>query len=136
MASGKSTPYLLLLLVGCGRSPELVQADQVLHALDELRRAPVADIEGRRALVQALQALPAELPEAAAARDSCVAVFRPLIEGEALTREVQAALKSGAEPTLETAASLATAEARIGESNAAMPACERAAVDLRKRLAR
>lgn len=105
----------------------------MLHAIDALRDAPADALDARNALLVALEAQSAKLPESLAARDRCAAAYRLLLDGKRLSDRVKKGLAqpSTVEPAL--LADLVTAETRIKASAEAMPACDTAKADLRRR---
>jgi hypothetical protein len=70
-----------------------------------------------------------------AARDACARAYRPLLEGSALSARVKAALDDpGRSPPAQVLVDLASADTKIKESAAAMPACDSALAELRRDL--
>jgi len=135
--STAATALAVALLAGCGPSAEDREAAAVARAADALREAPEATAEQRRALLADLERTPAAAAPAARARDACALAYRLLLDGTALEAKVRAALArthtgAGA-PGASVLLDLSAAEAKIEESAAAMPDCERALADLRRR---
>lgn len=125
----------LCLLAACGPSAEEREAAAVVRAADVLRDAPAeAAAEQRRALLADLERAPAASPPAVRARDACARAYRLLLEGKDLEARVRAALADGGTPGAGVLLELTAAEAKIEESAAAMPDCEAALSDLRRRL--
>ena len=127
----------LLLAVsqaGCGDPGSEAERARVLYALDALRDAPAEALSARADLLTALASAPAhDGSPAAGARDACVAAYRPLLEGSALTAELRAETGKGSEHLVAAAPKLLEAEQKIEQSRAKMPACEAAAARLRLR---
>jgi len=119
-----------LVLCACGPSPEALERERVLVALDRLRDAPAGEIVIRRKLITDLQQTPAVVPEVVRARDTCAAAYRSLVDGTELQNGVRAELEKG-EPGPSLAARLLEAESRIKQSDTVMPDCERAIAGLR-----
>ncbi|HVK71444.1 MAG TPA: hypothetical protein VM694_43625 [Polyangium sp.] len=115
-------------------SAEAEEERVLLAAIEALRDAPAEDLTGRKNLLSALEKKPAPSPEARRARDSCVEAYRLLLEGKEGTEAVKRAL-GGAGPVPTTLlADLAAAEEKIRKSgDEAMPACAKAATELRLR---
>ncbi|TKD04538.1 hypothetical protein [Polyangium fumosum] len=132
----RGPPLLALGLasaLGC-TSAGAEQERALLAAIEALRDAPAEDLAGRKNLLSALETKPAPSPEAQRARDNCVEAYRLLGEGKEGTEAVKRAL-GGAGPVPKTLlADLAAAEEKIRKSSEeAMPACEKAATELRLR---
>jgi hypothetical protein len=122
--------YFSFGAAACGPSPEQVERERVLHALDALRDSPAADRPGRRKLIADLETQSAVVPAAARARDTCALAYKLLLEGTELQESVRGSLEKG-EPTAELGARLLAAQAKIQQSGTVMADCERAAADLR-----
>ncbi|MFO0759508.1 MAG: hypothetical protein U0359_23655 [Byssovorax sp.] len=117
-------------LAGCEDRQRAVDQEAVARALDALRDAPARDLPRRRGLLRALEATPAQDPDAVRARDTCAAAYRPLLDGTEAEEGVKAELdKEDPSPTL--IARLLDAEAKIKQSATIMPDCERASLALR-----
>jgi hypothetical protein len=121
-----------LQAAGCGPSQEKLEADRVTRAIDVLRDAPPEPLSAREALVTDLERQQASFPLAIQARDACARAYRLLIEGKALQASVTKALATPGGATIDTLRDLAGADAKIKESAAAMPECDRASADLRR----
>lgn len=124
---------LLLLsfsLPACGNPHEAAERDAVLRALDALRDAPSTDLPRRRGLLSALEHTAATVPDALHARDTCVAAYRPLLDGTELQEGIRAELAK-ADPAPSLVGRLLEAEAKIKQSATVMPDCERAIAALR-----
>ncbi|MEO7330873.1 MAG: hypothetical protein ABI193_20025 [Minicystis sp.] len=117
-------------LPGCARREDALERDAVLHALDALRDAPSTDLPRRRGLLHALEHTAATRPEVVRARDTCVAAYRPLLDGTELQEGIRTELAK-ADPAPTLIARLLEAEAKIKQSATVMPDCERAIVALR-----
>jgi hypothetical protein len=132
---------LAALVLACGTSAEEREAAAVLRAADALRDAPSEAAPQRRALLAALEGAPAADPRAARARDACTRAYRLLLDGNDLQARVQAALDprgprgagAGGDPPAGLLGDLAAADAKIRESAAAMPECDRGLAELRRR---
>ncbi len=124
----------LLVAVACGPSAEEIEAAGVLHAADALRDAPAAPVAAREALLAELERRPATFPAAAAAKEACVRAYRPLLEVSALHARVKAALGDLSRLNPADLSALSSAEARLKESQAAMPACDTALSELRRKV--
>lgn len=123
---------LAAALPGCGDPAHEAERARVLHALDVLRDAPAEALSARADLLTALADAPARAGSPAAkARDTCVAAYRPLLEGSALTAELRAEAGKGPDHLVAAAPKLLEAEQKIEQSRAKMPACEAAAAGLR-----
>jgi hypothetical protein len=126
---------LFFPLVGaaaCGPSPEAVERDRTLRAIDVLRDAPTEAHGPRRRLLQDLEGLNVTLPAAARARDACASAYRLLLDGRELERRVAAALQREAPPGAAVVQDLLDAEAKISGSAALMPDCDRTVAELRR----
>jgi hypothetical protein len=120
-----------IALSGCSSFGEAQEDRRVLLALDALRDAPGGDLSRRRRLLEALERQAATSLLARRARDMCADAYRLLIEGNERAEVVRRALAgSGAAPGAALS-DLAAAEEKIKKSEAAMPACEKAAAELR-----
>lgn len=117
-------------LPACGKREQAAERDAVLHALDALRDAPSTDLPRRRGLLQAVERTAATAPEVLRARDTCVAAYRPLLDGTELQEGIRAELAK-ADPAPSLIGRLLEAEAKIKQSATVMPDCERAIADLR-----
>ncbi len=104
----------------------------MLTALDRLGRAEPAELE---ALVRELSMLPASAPLAREARDRCSAAYSALAEARASMARAKEALASDSSVP-DAIPALARAEERRQTSEAALPACERAHLELTSHLAR
>jgi hypothetical protein len=104
----------------------------VLTALDRLGRAEPAELE---ALVRELSALPASAPLAREARDRCASAYAALADARASMARAKEALASDSSVP-DALPALARAEQQHKASEAALPACERAHLELTSRLAR
>ena len=115
-------------------SAEAEEERALIAAIEALRDAPAEDLAGRKARIDALLKKPAKSPQAQRARDSCAEAYRLLVEGKEGTEGVKRAL-GGPGPVPKTLlADLAAAEEKIRKSSEeAMPACEKAATELRLR---
>jgi hypothetical protein len=129
---------LLALGPGCGRSAEQREMDALLHAVDALRDAPSEPLAAREALLAALERQPAASPLSAGAKEACVHAYRPLLAASSAESRVRKLLDGRAsagavdEGALSALADLASAEAKIKESAAAMPGCDTALAELRR----
>ncbi|MDC3953354.1 hypothetical protein [Polyangium jinanense] len=129
----------LLLALGLGSalgctSAEAEEERALLAAIEALRNAPAEDLGGRKNLLSALEKKPARSPEAQRARDGCAEAYRLLLEGKEGTEGVKRALGGGGPVPTTLLADLAAAEEKIKKSSEqAMPACEKAAAELRLR---
>ncbi len=124
---------LAFALAGCGRSPESIEAERVLHSIDVLRNAPAGTVQGRLDLVLALEKEPAAGPLAKEARDRCAEAYRLLEEATALEAKIRKQLGDpDAPPPPSVVGDLAEAEAKVKQSKAEMPDCERAVAELRR----
>ena len=120
----------LWVLAACGPSPEAIERDRVLIAIDRVRDAPTGETSVRRQLLVDLDRTPATVPGVVRARDTCFSAYHSLIDGIDLQDSVRAALeKDDLSPHL--AARLLEAESRIKQSEVVMPDCERAVAGLR-----
>ena len=124
-----------VLVLACAREPSTArdrdEAARVLRAIDTL----IAANDGEKAAPLALLETTACSEKAAcAARDGCVAAFRPLVTSVTLQREVRAAMRApGAAASVEALESkVRAAEAAQKEAAAKMEGCLRAAGDARK----
>jgi hypothetical protein len=123
---------LLASLAACTPSAESIEQRRVLGAVDALRDAPATDLAGRRKLLEALEKQEASSPFARRARDDCAAAYRFLIEGNEATATVSRAIARPDTAPSTTLSDLAAAEEKIKKSAEAMPACEKAAAELRR----
>jgi hypothetical protein len=123
----------LAFVFGC-MSVEAEEERALIAAIEVLRDAPAEDLASRKNLIEALAKKPAKGPEAQRARDDCALAYRLLVEGKEGTDGVKRAL-GGPGPVPKTLlADLAAAEEKIRKSSEeAMPACQKAATDLRLR---
>jgi hypothetical protein len=121
-----------LLVCGCGRSEEAQEASRVARAIDVVRDAPNDPVEGRKQLLEKLEAEPAKGQIAIAARDACVRAYRPFVDGQELEARVRAQL-AGPPDQIDAGVvlQLADAETKLNEAKAAMPDCDRALHDLK-----
>ena len=133
MSSPLSTLLALVLVVaGCGRSEESLEAARVARAIDVVRDAPNDPVDGRKQLLDKLEAEPAKGALAIAARDACVKAYRPFVEGQQLEARVRAQLAGPPEQIdAGVLVELASAETKLNEAKAAMPDCDRALHDLK-----
>ncbi len=123
---------LLASLAACTPSAESIEQRRVLAAVDALRDAPATDLPARRKLLEALEKQEASSPFARRARDDCAAAYRLLIEGNEATAAVAKALAHPETAPPTTLSDLAAAEEKVKKSAEAMPACEKAAAELRR----
>jgi hypothetical protein len=124
--------FALALVAGCTSAAESIEERRVLGAIDALRDAPATDLPGRRRLLDGLEKQEAHGPLTRRARDDCAAAYRLLIEGAEGTAAVTKALAHPETAPPTTLSDLAAAEEKIKKSAEAMPACERAAAELRR----
>ena len=123
---------LVALVAGCGPSEEALEAARIARAIDVVRDAPNDPVEGRKQLLEKLEAEPAKGALAIAARDACVKAYRPFVEGQQLEAQVRAQLAGPAEQLdAGVLLELAGAETKLNEAKAAMPECDRALHDLK-----
>ena len=121
------------ILSACGPSAEALEAARLLHAIDALRDVPNDPVTARKALLDQLDAEPASGKLAAAARSACITAYRPMVEGQMLEARVRARHRAAPEDIQpDLLVDLATAEAKLKESKAAMPECERTKAELRR----
>jgi acyl-CoA dehydrogenase len=113
MPSGRMLLVIGLSLLACGRrGEERAEGERIVRQVDLL---VAADRTAREAPLRALEALPCSTPQLCQTKESCVAAFRPAVEGERLAAEVRATLKAGAPP--EAAAAMQAKLARADEAN-------------------
>jgi hypothetical protein len=124
---------LAVSVLACGRRAELAEADRVLHAIDAVRESPPEALDARARLIDALEKQQATIPAAAQARDACTKAYRLLLDGRRLSDRVKKGLGSPATVDPTILSDLATADAKIKASMEAMPACETAEADLRRK---
>lgn len=136
LRSGFALAALALMAAACGPTGDDVERDRVVRAIDALRDAPGGGIEARRLLLADLEHQPAAAPPAALARDACVAAYRPMLDADQASREIQRAVEAGEADRPDLPARLADAEAKVTEAKRLMPACERALAELRGRRSR
>jgi hypothetical protein len=122
-------PLVAAAFLGCP-SAEALEDRVILAALAALRDAPAEDLANRKKLVGELEKKPATSLLARRVRDDCARAYRLLVEGQEATATVTRAM---ARPggTTSLLADLARAEEKIRQSEEAMPACEKAAAELR-----
>ena len=101
-----------------------------MEALDLLRESPPEDLVKRRSLIEALEKVPSTTPVAREARDTCAKSYRLIVEGKELTRNLKTELERTGEAPKNALADLAAAEEKIKQSEPAMNACQKAAIDL------
>jgi hypothetical protein len=123
----------LVILCACGPSGERVEAGRIVHAIDAVRDAPNEPVGPRQKLLDLLAREAARGELAVKARDACVKAYRPLLDGNALSEQVRLAMSRPGRDDAKLARDLAQAETLVGQSRAAMPDCEQAAAELRRR---
>ncbi len=123
--------FALVLVGGCGPSPEAIERERVLGTIDALRDAPKGEIIERTRLLEELERSSLKTPVAARARDACLKAYRPLLEALELERAVKQGLEGASPPDPMLLTRIATAEAKVEQSSLAMPGCEQAVAALR-----
>lgn len=123
---------VFIALAACGPSPEQLEAERTLRAIDKLRNAPSEPIEARMELLKQLEKEPAQTQEAKRARDACVKAYSHMLEGQTLKRRVSEALKDPSKLGADTVRDLGEAESQIKSSIEFMPECSEATFQLRR----
>ncbi len=122
-----------IALFACsGPSPEKLEAERVLRAIDSLRNAPSEPLEPRIQLLNSLKKEPTQTQEATRARDACVKAYSHMLEGQTLKSKVKEALSDPKKLSPAIALDLSEAEAQIKQSIDAMPECSEATFQLRR----
>lgn len=122
-------------LLGCGRCPNRAESSRILQALDALVAAPN---DAKAAPLQALKEAPCSAPAICETRDKCVFAFGHFVEGMRIEKEVREAIarmerEGGSKEAVDALeAELDRAERELEAAQAAIPACEKAASDLRR----
>ena len=127
--SVKPVVAVLCVLLGLACSRDAAEDRAVIAAVDELRDSAAADPSARRALIEKLEKLPASTPLARSARDECVKAYRALVDGKEAMAKFKHALEDP-KASAKDLGDLAGTEDLIKRSEEAMPACNKAAVDL------